>query len=232
VALDGRRMRALETTDWYQIVDAARGSIVARDAFAARYLPAVEAYLRARWRDNALLSLVDDAVQEVFVDLFRPAGALARADREKGGFRALLFGIARIAALRFESESVRRREAPAPSTVLRAWLPDEEAAARAYDRAWAQRMLAEARELMAARLQAHGERAPRWLELLELRYHDGLPIRDIARRWSVDAARLHHEFASARAAFRAALLATVARYHPGSTQDVEAECRQLLDLLG
>jgi hypothetical protein len=225
-------MRKIETTNWRLIVATAAGSVDARNAFALRYLPVVTAYLRTRWRSNQLLDVVDDAVQEVFVDLFSEHGVLSRADPDKGGFRALLFGTVRIVALRFEEGAVRRREWPAPSTVVRNGLPDAEGAGEAYDRAWAQRLLAEARELLAARMQASGQRERKWLELLELRFHDALPIRDIARRWEVDPAWLHHEFALARDAFREALLATVARYQGGTSADLEAECRQILTLLG
>jgi hypothetical protein len=224
-------MREIETTNWRLILDAAAGSVDARNSFALRYLPVVTAYLRARWRSNQLLDVVDDAVQEVFVDLFGQRGVLTRADADKGGFRALLFGTARIVALRFEEGAARRREWPAPSTVVRNGLPDAEGAARVYDRAWAQRLLAEARELLAARLEARGQRERKWLELLELRFHGAQPIRDIARQWQVDPAWLHHEFAQARNAFRGALLATVARYQDGTTEDLEAECRQILALL-
>jgi hypothetical protein len=224
-------MTRIETTNWKQILDAAAGSVDARNAFALRYLPVVAAHFRARWCSNHLLEAVDDAVQEVFVDLFRQRGVLTRADPDKGGFRGLLFGTAQIVALRFEEAAARRREWPAPSTVVRNGLPDVEGAARAYDRAWAQRLLAEARELLAARLRARSQRERRWLELLERRFHGAQPIRDIARQWGVEPAWLHHEFAFAREAFRKALVATVARYHEGTPESLEAECRQLLELL-
>jgi DNA-directed RNA polymerase specialized sigma24 family protein len=224
-------MRNPETTNWRLILDAAAGSVDARNAFALRYLPVVAAYLRVRWRSNQLIDSVDDAVQEVFVDLFRQQGVLTRADPDKGGFRALLFGTIQVVALRFEEAVARRRDWPAPSTVVRNGLPDEEGAARAYDRVWAQRLLAEARELLAARLRARGGRERRWHDLLELRFNGAQPIRDIARLWAVDPAWLHHEYAQAREAFRLALLDTMARYQGGTADSLEAECRQLLELL-
>jgi RNA polymerase sigma-70 factor (ECF subfamily) len=72
----------------------------------------------------------------------------------------------------------------------------------------------------------------RRVELLRLRFQEGLPIRDIATRWQTDAAVLHHEYARAREEFRAALLEVVAFYHPGTAAEVERECANLLSLLG
>jgi hypothetical protein len=58
-------------------------------------------------------------------------------------------------------------------------------------------------DLWTPRVQAEatarsGDRAVRCVELLRLRFQEGLPIRDIATRWNEDAAKLHHEFATAR----------------------------------
>jgi RNA polymerase sigma-70 factor (ECF subfamily) len=65
-----------------------------------------------------------------------------------------------------------------------------------------------------------------------LRFHEGLPIRDIARRWGVKPAALHHEYARAREEFRAVLMQLVAFHHPGPPESVERECADLLALLG
>ena len=50
-------------------------------------------------------------------------------------------------------------------------------------------------------------------------------------RWNVEAAGLHHEYATAREEFRAALLDVVAFHHAGDPGAVEEECRKLLLLL-
>jgi hypothetical protein len=70
------------------------------------------------------------------------------------------------------------------------------------------------------------------VELLRLRFQDGLPIREIARRWGADAAALHHEYAKARQEFQAALLEVVAFHHPGTPAEVEQACANLLTSLG
>ena len=66
------------------------------------------------------------------------------------------------------------------------------------------------------------------VELLRLRFHEGLPIREIARRWGTAAEVLHHEYARARQEFEAALREVVAFHHPGSPEEVEQECSNLL----
>ncbi len=73
-----------DETCWTLVEDAAGGRDGARDEFARLYLPVVKAYLGARWRGNVLRSDVDDAAQEVFVDLIKPNGALARVERDHG----------------------------------------------------------------------------------------------------------------------------------------------------
>jgi hypothetical protein len=88
----------------------------------------------------------------------------------------------------------------------------------------------------AARL--HKERASegdadyrRRVRLLELRFEEGKPIREIARLWDEDPARLHHAYARAREEFGAALRDVVAYHQPGSPAAVEQECRRLLEIL-
>ena len=77
-----------------------------------------------------------------------------------------------------------------------------------------------------------GADAVQRVELLRLRFHDGLPIREIAIRWSVDSPTLHREYAKARKEFKAALLSVVAFHYSGSPADVEREYAELLALLG
>jgi hypothetical protein len=67
------------------------------------------------------------------------------------------------------------------------------------------------------------------VELLRLRFNDGLPIREIAVRWGEEAARLHHEYATARDEFQSALREVVAFHHPGTAPgEVDQACRELL----
>ena len=67
-----------DVTCWTLIHDAADGNANARDQFARLYDPVIRAYLGNRWKHS--LHSVDDAVQDVFVELFKPGGALGKVD--------------------------------------------------------------------------------------------------------------------------------------------------------
>lgn len=217
------------TTHWSVIHDAALGVPTARDEFVHRYSPILRAYFAARWRGRASPE-IDDAVQEVFLDCFRADGALGRVDSgAPGGFRAYLHGVARNVARRAEDRSRRdraRRSDVDPDQIAGA----EETASRLFERAWAQSMLSQATALLTERAARAGADAVARVEILRLRFEDDMPIRDIAERRNVDAARLHHDYAQARAEFQTALRDVVRAHEGGSPGDVERECARLLDM--
>jgi RNA polymerase sigma-70 factor (ECF subfamily) len=213
---------------------AAAGSEADRAGFAARYVPVVRAYLEARWRTSPHLQNLDDAIQEVFLACFRPGGVLARADSERaGGFRAYLHGVIRNVARRVEAGQLAgRRGEPAAAEVDLDLVPaDDPSLSRAFDRAWAEALIREAAGLQANRARERGHDAERRVELLRLRFYDGLPIREIARLWEADPAKLHHEYATARHEFLAALREVVAFHQPGPPDAVERACGELIGLL-
>jgi RNA polymerase sigma-70 factor (ECF subfamily) len=219
-------MPASESTCWTVIRAAAAGSAGDREELARRYLGVVRAYLGARWRGSALRPELDDAVQEVFVECFRQGGALEAAGAGRvSSFRAFLYGVVRIVARRFESRPVR-------ATGLLPDLPANEASlSRLFECSWAQALMTEAAQLQRHQADESGPDAVRRVELLRLRFEEGLPIRTIAERWGVSAAGLHHAYALARQEFRAALLKVVAFHHPGSPAEVEQEAASLLRAL-
>ncbi|MHC5114349.1 MAG: RNA polymerase sigma factor [Planctomycetota bacterium] len=224
-------MSGADTTCWTMIRGAARGAEADRRAFVDRYVGVVRAYLGSRWRGGPLGQEVDDAVQEVFVECFKAGGALEKLDPERGrDFRAFLFGIVRNVARRIETRGASRREGQAPSGFFTGGAsPDDDAAlTRVFDRAWAHSVMREA--AATQRRRADDDDARRRVELLRLRFQEGLPVRDIARLWEADAAKLHHDYARARAEFRAILEEVVGQYLPGP--DVEQECAFLLRALG
>lgn len=189
-------------------------------------MPVVKAYLAARWRSAR--REVDDAVQDVFVECFRHGGLLEKADPERGGgFRAFLLGAVRNVARRHEERV--RPVAPLPSD-----LPDDDTGpAEAFDKAWARSLLREAARRQREDAAQAGEAAQRRVDLLQLRFQDGLSIREIAERWGVDAAKLHHEYATARDEFRNALRAVIAFHQPNTPHaNLERACTELLSLLG
>jgi RNA polymerase sigma-70 factor (ECF subfamily) len=228
-------MSSPDPTCWTVIQGAALGDPRARDDFARRYEPVVRAYLAARWRSSDHMQALDDAVQEVFVECFRQGGALDRLEPDRpGGFRAFLYGVVRIVALRAESARGRGKgkEQSPPEGYDPCQVPaDDTRLSRAFDRAWARAMMAEAAARHAEDAEKAGEAAVSRVELLRLRFHDGLPIREIARRRDCDPDAVHREYARARKEFHAALTAVVAFHYPGTPAEVEQTCSELLALL-
>jgi RNA polymerase sigma-70 factor (ECF subfamily) len=222
-----------ESTCWTMVQAAAEGSAGQREEFALRYLPVIRHYLAARWRRSAILSHLDDAVQEVFVECFKGGGILDKAvPGLPGGFRSFLYGVVRNVALRIETRSARARKHQSPGSLdLDQIAGQEESFSRIFDRAWAKALLRQAGSLMEAQAKQMDESARRRVELLRLRFHENLPIREIARRWETEASVLHHEYAQARQEFKAALLEVVAFHQPGASAALEQECINLLSYL-
>jgi DNA-directed RNA polymerase specialized sigma24 family protein len=220
-------------TSWSLIEAAAAGSEAARTSFTDRYLPVVRAYLRARWSGTPLDGEVDDAVQEVFLDCFRQGGVLERAEPGRGaGFRAYLFGVATKVALHVETRRARDRERLAAGSFHPDRLPDDgDSLSRVFDQEWARAVMREAADLQSRRARERGREALRRVELLHLRFQEGLPIRDIARLWSDDPARLHHEYAQARKEFMDALREVVGLGERCGPERIEEECAKLIELL-
>lgn len=211
---------------------AASGEARAARLLAETYLGIVRAFLVQRWHRSRALALVDDAVQEVFLDLFRGGGALARLDPARTpSFRAFLFGVTRKVALRHEerhAQSSARQPYPAGVESL---VAREHTMSRQFDRAWALRMVALAAERQRACARAAGADAVQRVEILQLRFGEGLSIRAIAARFAVPADRMHREYAKAREEFKQALRAELALHGEGTAGAIERECQDLLAAL-
>jgi len=215
-----------ESTFWTLIRGAANGHGGDRDAFARQYSPVVRAYLGARWRRTPLAAEIDDSVQDVFIACFQAGGALDRADASQGGFRPFFYGVVRNIALQHETRNARRRDESPPSDFEVAARDAE--LSRIFDRQWAAEIMRQAAHRQADHAAECGPAAVRRIDLLRLRFQEGLPIRTIAERWSVDRDWLHHEYATARQEFRTALFEVVAFHNPGSSADIEREAADLL----
>jgi RNA polymerase sigma-70 factor (ECF subfamily) len=224
-----------DSTCWTIVRDAARGVATARAEFARRYEPIIRAYLGARWRDRPWQKEVDDAVQDVFVDCLKPGGPLERADRTRsGGFRGFLYGVVRNVALRVEETSARRHALEGrwlePAHADRAGPTGDDFAA-AFDRAWAEAVMRDAAALQRERARLRGAAAVARVELLEQRFVNGLPVREIARRRGEDAARVHHQYAQARDEVRVALEDVLRAHHGAVASELDGEVQRLLDAL-
>ena len=218
-------------TCWTMVNKAADGDDEACGLFAHTYLAIVRAYLARRWRGSPAIQHLDDAVQDVFLDLFRADGALGRLDPERAAcFRSFLFGVAHKVALRHEERAARRTSNGQQQSLD----PDATASphasvSSAFDREWAQCLLQRAGQRQADR--AADARSQRRVELLRLRFGEGLPIREIAKLWDMDPKQLHREYGTARDEFKEALRAEVRFHHTGSSAAIERECQNLLGLL-
>lgn len=209
-----------EPTRWSLIDAVRRAEPEAERAFVGRYLPVIRAYLAARWGRTPLRDELEDAAQEVMTRCLGPRGALARLEPgHPSGLRGYLFGVTRNVALEFERQrnaargagsSHARGDGSAQEVEF-----DEETPSRAFARAYARGVMREARARYLATCQVAGPDAVRRHDLLVLRLEDGVAIRDIAVRWGIDAAVLHHEYARARKDYREALLEAIAEEHPG-----------------
>lgn len=223
-------MGTIENTRWSIIEGAAAGDAEARQRFAALYSPALRAYFCERWRSSPCIESVDDAAQEVFVDCYKPAGALERADRRRrGGFRAFFYGVAQIVALRFERAAHRDRDRAERLNADQV-TADEDSVSRVFDRAWARSIVQEAVLLHTQRAQLLGERARLRVEILRLRFEEGLPVRAIAERLDLAPEVAHREYARGRASYRK-VLESVVRTHYGDGIDIEEQCCEIMRLL-
>lgn len=216
-----------DATCWTLIHAAAAGDGPARDHFARLYEPVARTYFATRWQRSPVLPSVDDAVQDVFVECFKSQGVLDKVtDSPPDGFRLFFHGVLRNIARRHESNR------KAAQLIADDHAADDTSLSRAFDRAWAQSLLKEAARVQADIAAQTSERAVKRVELLRLRFQEGLPIRDIAERWNEDPAKLHHEYATARDEFRNALVCVMAFHLPGAAEaQLATACREVLELL-
>lgn len=228
-------MRAAMTdaheTCWTLIRRAAVGEAGARSQFTRSYERLIRAYLVRRWQGSAHAADVDDAAQEVLLECLGDGDPLRRADPGRE-FRSYLLGIVRNVALRFERQRGRRHEQLAGGESAFVDMPGRELAlSQFFDRQWAQAMVDEARALVRAQADSGDPRAKLHAELLELRFGKGMPIRDIAAQWQMDADAVHRAYAKARERFRQCLRQVVQFHATGEGADLDAECQRVFELL-
>lgn len=217
-----------QPTCWTMIRGAAEGDVSDRDRFARTYLPIVRKYLAARWPGQSRVQEREDAAQQVFVECLKADGVLERAARTlTGGFRAYLYGVIANVARRTEGKAVRNVR-DEQSVILANAQAKDDPASHVYDREWARGLVRQAAEHMRQLASAKGEHAQRRVALLEARFEDGLPIREIAEQWGEDPAKLHHAYAEARKDFKQALVAVIRFHHESSPADVERELAEVL----
>lgn len=211
---------------------AAEGDAAAREIFATTYLPVLRGFLEGRWRNTPWYEQVDDALQEVFVELLRDDGALTKARAARGELGGFLFGVTRNVALRIEERAAKRRlRNQEVGSAIELIQSRETTLSVMFDRGWAQTLVRLAGERMrrAAAMGSDGARLR--AELLRLRFGEGKPIREIAALWDAEPRKVHKAYEKARAEFRRFLEHVMAEHGalPDSNQDSAVD--RLLDLL-
>ncbi|MCA8953946.1 MAG: sigma-70 family RNA polymerase sigma factor [Planctomycetes bacterium] len=222
----------MQSTSWNLVRSAAAGDEDRRAEFAARYSPAIRKWLERRWTGRPLAGALDDAVQEVFVECFKPSGALSSVDPDhEAGFRKFLRGVVVNVARRHEDRSRRLQRSRDAALVADGVRPPPTSLSRVLDREWARQMVREAAREQEQRARELGPAAVLRVELLRLRFHDGRSIGEIAAQLQQDAAYLHHQYAKARRDFRSALRRVLRRRSGGDAGRIEELTEQLMELL-
>ena len=122
----GRMAKQIDTC-WTIVRGAARGDGDACSVFARDYLDVVRSFLGQRWARSPAAAQIDDAVQEVFLDLFRADGALQRLQLDGStSFRHFLFGVVRNVALRYEERYVREQARRGDESIAGGKLPGDD----------------------------------------------------------------------------------------------------------
>ena len=215
------------------IVAAGDGEHAARERFARTYGSVIRAYLAARWRLPPAHEAVDDGTQEVFVQCFKPNGALQGVDPAgPARFRSYLYSVVGHVADRIERTNGVRRTAQEPSDAgLDEYAHTEATLSRVFDRAWVEMVTRNAWLRMAERVDRGDEGRDR-IQILDLRFKDGLSSGEIADRLGLEAGYVYQQLRNAKRDFRAALLEVIGSYHPNASKDeLEARCVELIALL-
>jgi RNA polymerase sigma factor (sigma-70 family) len=221
-------------TVWTVLHDAAKGDPSARAAFAEFYARPIRSYLRQRWGGSVLGVELEDALQDAFVECYKPGGVLERADPEQGDFRALLYGVVRNVARRYEERAAKLGHRRPEESVYLDELPDQAASlSRFFDRAWASSLLHEALRRHEASVGVGDEEAARRFAILRLRHDRGMAVREIAAELGEpEVAVVHQDYRRARREFAAHLRAVVAANTGARGSDIDEQCRRLTELLG
>ncbi len=225
-------MTSPKETSWTIIQNAGAGEESARAEFVLRYTDFIRAYLGRRWRRGPLLQYLDDTVQDVFVECLKEGGVLENANPDHpSGFRAFLCGVNLRVAWRAEDRWKRNRE-EAAATAIRDLELDDATQSQVFDQEWAKMIMREAGAHQKAEAAAAGPEALRRVELLQVRVDDEVRIGLIAEQWGVEAEWLHRQYRVARKEFKESLRVVLAHHHGGSVDNIDAEAKRLLSLLG
>lgn len=205
----------------------------ARELLCDRCRPLVQHWLRRRWRNTALRTQIDDATQDVFVACLQPGGPFdprsTPPERHElpGILRRVVEDTADILERRYADE---RRHCRCLEVALARPLPDGADAPIQLDRRWLRGCLEQAVRSLAPRhpLATIEHSAG---EFLSLHLEQGLPVREIARRWRLRSDQVHELRRRAMRRLRAALLRMLGSSPDLQVRDLDEARRELLALL-
>lgn len=176
---------------WQEALAAARGDAAARAAFWAHHARQIHAWLWLRWRHGTLRSSLDDAAQEVYLECFRPGGAMAHLDptRAHHGLAPFLRAIVRNVAQRFERARRREREHREAYATGRATTDAGVANDTAHGAVDHEQLAAALARLERDDPEHDGPHSLR--TFVRLHFEQGLPVRAIAHAWHELPAHVH-----------------------------------------
>jgi hypothetical protein len=100
-----------------------------------------------------------------------------------------------------------------------------------FDQEWAKTLLRLAGDRMREEAERAGPGARLRVELLRLRFYEGLPIREIAVQWEIEPKAAHRAYSKARDEFRACLRSIVAEHTVRTESALDEEVGRILKLL-
>ena len=195
--------------------------------FAFRYDRFVRRVLTKRWLGTIYRTHFDDAVQDVFVECFKPGGVLAKADSSRGGaFRSLLFRVTCNVAARYERN--HNRDLRLISKELTDTHGEDSGAFLQITREEVAEVVSEALRRMSQHTAVEvRERA----QLLIQHSCDGQKIIHLAGGDTETAERLHRQHSKAKREFQTFLSEVIQSHYRAPPEDVETILKELLGSL-
>ena len=221
------------TTQWDLLGEAARGDHGARATFVARYSPFVGLYTSAvAGRLDIPRQDQPDLVQDVFYEIFKDDGVLAKVDpKQPRGFRAFLRGVCRNVVFR-AIEKRPSRELQPETGDLDARSGDAVDPKDAYELAYARLIFKEIRrDMQRDAARASGDDAVA-MRIFEGRYFNGHELKDVAFKEGRSYEEAKTLCSRMRKQFEDRVMRRLLEIHGGDDTMAEDEFKDFLRIFG